>query len=50
MSTKTTNLALIKPALEDVADITAFNSNWDTLDEEIKNLQDAEYAFYLLNP
>lgn len=41
MSTKTTNLELIKPELQDVADITAFNSNWDTLDENIKALYDA---------
>ena len=33
MSTKTTNLELIKPELTDSADITAFNSNWDKLDE-----------------
>lgn len=33
MSTKTTNLELIKPELADPADITAFNANWDKIDE-----------------
>ena len=36
MSTKTTNYALIKPALTDTADITAMNGNWDTIDSELK--------------
>ena len=32
MSTTTTNYHLIKPSLSDVADITAMNANWDTID------------------
>ena len=32
MSTLTTNYNLIKPSLTDVADITAMNLNWDTID------------------
>lgn len=32
MSTLTTNYSLIKPSLTDVADITAMNANWDTID------------------
>lgn len=40
MSTKTTNLGLTKPALTDPADITAYNSNWDILDTQIKNIKD----------
>ena len=36
MSTKTTNFNLIKPSLNDAADITAFNSNWDKIDEQLK--------------
>lgn len=32
MSTLTTNYNLIKPSLTDVADITAMNPNWDTID------------------
>ena len=35
MSTTTPNLNLKKPALTDPANITDFNSNWDTLDTEI---------------
>lgn len=35
MSTRTTNLGLIKPELSDVANITDFNQNWDILDEEV---------------
>lgn len=35
MSTKTTNFELVKPALTDSADITAMNSNWDTIDTEL---------------
>jgi hypothetical protein len=37
MSTQTTNLKLVKPELTDVADITAFNSNWDKLDEKFNS-------------
>ena len=32
MSILTPNYSLIKPSLTDVADITAFNANWDTID------------------
>lgn len=35
MSTTTPNRGLIKPELTDAADITAFNSNWDIIDEEL---------------
>lgn len=35
MSTTTPNLGLIKPALTDVADITAMNPNWDKIDEKL---------------
>ena len=35
MSTKTTNLELIKLGLEDAADITAMNENWDKLDKSV---------------
>lgn len=37
MSTLTTNYGLVKPELTDVADITAMNVNWDTIDEQLKN-------------
>ena len=37
MSTTTTNYGLVKPELTDVADITAMNPNWDTLDKVIKD-------------
>lgn len=37
MSTTTTNFGLIKPELTDVADITAMNENWDTIDAELQN-------------
>lgn len=40
MSTKTTNLELIKLELTDVADITSFNTNWDKIDGELKDLKD----------
>ena len=40
MSTTTPNLKLKKPALSDPANITDFNSNWDTLDSEIQALKD----------
>lgn len=40
MSTKTTNLELIKPELTDIADITTFNDNWDKIDKELKNVKD----------
>lgn len=35
MSLKTTNYNLIKPELTDAADITATNSNWDTIDQKL---------------
>mgnify|MGYP003559145305 CR=1 FL=1 len=35
MSTTTTNYGFIKPELTDAADITAMNSNWDKIDEEL---------------
>ena len=37
MSTKTTTYGLIKPELTDAADITAYNDNWDKIDDELKN-------------
>ena len=40
MSTTTTNYRLIKPELTDVADITAMNGNWDTLDSKLKEALD----------
>lgn len=40
MSKTTTNYKLVKPELTDVADITAMNPNWDTLDAELKSLND----------
>lgn len=35
MSLKTPNYELVKPELTDVADITAMNQNWDTIDAEL---------------
>jgi hypothetical protein len=35
MSLKTINFGLIKPDLNDPADITAFNQNWDKIDEQL---------------
>lgn len=35
MSTTTTHLGLVKPDLQDAADITAFNNNWDILDTKL---------------
>lgn len=35
MSKTTTNLGLIKTELTDPADITAFNTNWDIIDQEL---------------
>ena len=40
MSTTTPNLGLVKPELNDIADITAMNQNWDKIDAELKNLND----------
>ena len=41
MATTTSNYNLIKPALTDVADITAFNSNWDTIDTNLKKASES---------
>lgn len=41
MATKTTNYNFVKPELSDVADITAQNKNWDTLDSELKTIVDS---------
>ena len=38
MSTTTKNLGLLKPDLNDAADITAMNSNWDKLDEQLSDM------------
>lgn len=38
MSKPTSNYGLIKPELTDAADITAYNSNWDIIDDELKKL------------
>lgn len=38
MSTTTSKYGLIKPELTDAADITAFNSNWDKIDAELKGM------------
>ncbi len=40
MSQSTTNYNLTKLELTDPADITALNSNWDSLDATIKRLED----------
>ena len=40
MSTTTPNLGLVKSELNDIADITAMNQNWDKIDAELKNLND----------
>ena len=36
MSLTTKNYNLIKPELTDRADITAFNDNWDKIDDQLK--------------
>lgn len=38
MSTTTTKYKLIKPELSDPANITAFNENWDIIDEQLSEL------------
>lgn len=38
MSTTTKNFGLLKPELTDSADITAYNGNWDKIDEELLNV------------
>lgn len=40
MATKTTNYNLIKPALEDDADIRVINGNMDVLDNQLKSISD----------
>ena len=35
MALQTSNFGLIKPELTDAADITAFNENWDKIDEQL---------------
>lgn len=45
MSTTTTNYNLVKPALTDAPpDITAMNPNWDTIDAQLKSLNDSVNA------
>lgn len=39
MSTRTPNLGLVKPELNDPADITAMNENWDKIEEEFNKPQ-----------
>lgn len=41
MSTKTTGYGLIKPELTDAADITAYNDNWDIIDEQFLTAAEA---------
>lgn len=38
MATTTEKLKLVKLDLNDAADITAFNENWDTIDEQLGDL------------
>ena len=40
MSTTTTNYGLVKPEITDAADITAMNTNWDTVDTKLKEIND----------
>jgi len=40
MSIPTSNYGLIKPELTDAADITAYNNNWDTIDNELNKLNE----------
>lgn len=37
MATRTNKFNLVKPELQDAADITAMNENWETIDNEIFN-------------
>lgn len=37
MSTSTTNYNFVKPSINDPADITTANANWDKIDTELKN-------------
>ena len=41
MATTTSQYNLIKPELSDAADITAFGSNWDVIDAELKKLSES---------
>lgn len=49
MSTTTTNLGLIKPELADPADITAFNANWDKIDELLSTDDDGSGKSIVVN-
>lgn len=44
MSTRTPNYNLIKPELTDAANITDFNSNWDVLDEKLKEISESSFV------
>lgn len=48
MSKTTPNYGFIKPELIDVADITAFNKNWDILDEKLNGLHKPQCVSYTL--
>lgn len=48
MSTTTTNLGLIKPELADPADITAFNANWDKIDELFGGEEDGSAKYIIV--
>ena len=41
MSTTTKNYGLIKPEITDAADVTATNTNWDKVDEQLKSVNDS---------
>ena len=49
MSTKTTNFELIKPELTDPADITAFNGNWDKIDEQLGKVSEGASKSVVVN-
>lgn len=49
MSTTTTNFGLIKPELTDAANITAFNSNWDTIDTKLKDAENQVTKSVIVN-
>lgn len=44
MSTRTSRFGLIKPELMDAADITAFNSNWDKIDDKLAGISEIVVA------
>lgn len=44
MSTLTENFSLIKPELSDAANITSTNPNWDTIDEQLFNLDNKKIS------